>query len=174
MKEKLTGAIAAFVALCTIANFSPASVLVFGAGCAIICAGIVLRRSYLGVIGLFATTLLSPFALEYKTISEGTSLIGATILVAMAVGLLMHVGLVSDERRRFDWKVDRKGVVAAVLLGLIVANSVVILSAIGTLGTFLGDPEATGVQVLVLASASALVFAALLVPTVDEAEARQA
>jgi hypothetical protein len=167
MREGVVVVVLAFTAMCTVGGFSEAAVLAFGTTCGVVGAGVLLRRSLVSVAGLFALGLLSPFALEYPAISDGFTLMAVTALVTFAVGGLVHVSLTADERRRFDWRVRGYAVLVTAAAGLIVVYSVVLLSGLGAVGTFLGDVEATGAQIIVLACATAIVFALLLVPSPD-------
>ena len=164
MRESVILVVLAFTAMCTIGGFSQAAVLVFGSTCAIVAAGVLVRRSSVSVVGLFALGLLSPFALTYSAISEGFTLVAVTALVTFSIVGLVHVTLTANEKRRFDWRVRGSAVSITLIAGIAVVLSVVILSGLGTVGTFLGDAEATGAQIIVLACATALVFAAFLVP----------
>lgn len=169
MRERLLGTLAAFVALGTIASFTPNSLIVFGIGCALVGASVVLRLPILGAIGLFWMCLLSPYAIEYRSIGDEATLIGATFLVAVPIGFLIDTALSADEKRRFNWRIPKRAVVIGILVTVLIAHSVAILSLLGPVGTFLGNTEATIVQVLTLAFATSITAAVLLVPPEDRA-----
>ena len=170
MREQVIVVVLAFTAMCTVGSFSQGAVLVFGTTCGVVAAGVLLRRSIVSVTGLFALGVLSPFALEYPAISDGFTLFAVTALVTLSAGSLVHVSLTADEKRRFDWRIRGSAILITAAAGLVVVNSVVFLSGLGSVGTFLGDVEATGAQIIVLACATAIVFAVLLVPAPDRAE----
>ena len=169
MREEAATVVLAFAALCIIGGFSEAAVLVFGVACAVIGAGVVMRRSVVSVAGLFVLGVLSPFGLEYPAISEGLTLMAVTVLATAAVCGLVHVSLTADEKRRFDWRISWQAVAITILAATIVVYSVVLLSGFDSVGTFLGDPESAGAQVIVLACATAIALALLLVPSPDRA-----
>ena len=174
MRETALAVVAAFVALCTLSSFSGDAVFIFGVSCAVIVAGILVRKAIVGIAGIFMLGILSPFAMQYERMAEGFTLIAVTALVVISLAVLTHVAATSDEKRRFDWRVDRRALLISAVMTLVIANSIVLISAIGVLGTFLGDTETTGARVIILAFATALACAIVLVPTVDESDAEPA
>jgi len=174
MRERLLIVLASFIALCTFASFALGAVFVFGISCAIIAAGLALRRTVIGLIGLFVLCVHAPFALEYGSISDESTLLAATVFVTFAIVALVHVTVTSDEKRRFDWRVYGPGLVVICAAALLVVHTVVLLARIGTIGAFLGDVETTGAQIVVLASATAIILALLLIPPADVVESMPA
>ncbi len=166
--------VAAFVALCTLSSFSGDAVLIFGASCALIVVGILVRKAIIGIAGIFMLGISSPFAVQYERVADGFTLMAVTALVVISMAVLTHLAATSDEKRRFEWRVDRRALLISAVVTLLIANSIVIVSAIGVLGTFLGDIETTGARVIILAFATALVSAIVLVPQVDEVETEHA
>jgi len=174
VRETVVALTGAFIALCTIGGFAANAVLVFGLGTALVLAGLLLKRPALGILGVFAMGVLSPFALEYSSISHELTLLAAIGLVSAAFAIMAHGALTADEKRRLDWKVDRAAAVLTVVVALAVGHSVVLIASFGTFGGFLGNADAANVQVLILACATAVVTALLLIPGGEGQGPRQA
>ena len=165
----LLGIIGVFIALCTLTNFSEDAVLVFGSGCALAGFAVLVQRPIIGLLGLFFVTLISPFTLEYSIVAHGATLYAVLAFGTISTSVLIHIILVGHDQDTFNWGIDPRALAVTLTAGLLVANSIFLMGMFGPIGAFIGDAEATGVQVLILACATAIVTAVLLILP-DDAE----
>jgi len=163
----------AFVALVALSGFAADSAAIFGLAALLVTTSSFSKRPAIGILGVFVLGLASPFALEYGNMSEWVTVIAAILLITFPTAVLLHVTLVADEKRRLAWKVDMRAMAIVAVACVFVSHSVFLFSAYGYAGAFIGNVEATMVQVLIVTFATALVAALMLVPPGAETATRQ-
>jgi len=173
MRNELAGVAAAFIGLNILAGFNQDAIILFGTGCALVAIAVIIKKPIFGVLGIFELSLLSPLALEYTSMSLESTMVAALVLLTLPTAMLFRLSLAADEKRRFDWKIDKKAALVAVLVTVLVFHAIFAFSLLGDLGQFLGDVENTGVQVLVLTFATAVVASLVLVPPKEEPAAKR-
>lgn len=164
MIKVLAAIIACFAGLAALASFDPNALVIFGIGCGLIGLAVVINIKFVALLGIFELFVLSPFALEYTSVAHEVTMLAALLLATLPASVLVAVALDVGEKKRVEWTIDPKGVVAAAAVALLVFHSIFVFSLFGNLGEFLGDIENSGVQVLVLTFATALAVTLLLVP----------